>query len=131
MSLSDLKKSKDDKPKKKAFTVDEFIADAENYAKGSPELVSEGKNQTVDLKQALVAAKKFEVKKQAERRSGKTKKPFRHATFTLSEEAIVQLQELAKDSQLAKSHIIRILINELCNKEQQAKLNNLLDSNVS
>ena len=131
MSLSDLKKSKDDKPRKKKFTVDEFIADADNYAKGTPELVSESKNQTVDLKQALAAAKQFEVKKQAERRSGKANKPFRHATFTLSEEAIIQLQELAKDSQLAKSHIIRILIDELCNKEQQEKLNKLLDSNVS
>jgi hypothetical protein len=131
MSLSDLKKSKDGKPRKKAFTVDEFIADAENYAKGTPELVSEGKNQTLNLQQALVAAKQFEVKKQAERRRNKDNKPFRHATFTLSEEAIDQLQELAKDSQLAKSHIIRILINELCNKEQQKKLNKLLDSNVS
>ena len=131
MSLSDLKKSKDGKPRKKAFTVDEFISDAENYAKGTPELVSEGKNPTVNLQQALAAAKQFEVKKQAERRSTKDNKPFRHATFTLSEEAITQLQELAKDSQLAKSHIIRILIDELCNKEQQKKLNKLLDSNVS
>jgi hypothetical protein len=131
MSLSDLKKSKDGKPRKKTFTVDEFIADADNYAKGSPEIVSEGKNQTLNLQQALVAAKQFEVKKQAERRSNKDNKPFRHATFTLSEEAITQLQELAKDSQLAKSHIIRILIDELCNKEQQKKLNKLLDSNVS
>jgi hypothetical protein len=130
MSLSDLKKSKDGKSKKKVFTVDEFIADAENYAKGTPEIVSEGKSQTVNLQQALVAAKQFEVKKQAERRSNKENKPFRHATFTLSEEAITQLQELAKDSQLAKSHIIRILIDELCNKEQQKKLNKLLDSNV-
>lgn len=131
MSLSDLKKSKDGKSKKKAFTVDEFIADADNYAKGSPELVSKNKNQPVSLQQALIAAKQFEVKKQSERRSSKEGKPFRHATFTLSEEAISQLQELAKDSQLAKSHIIRILIDELCNKEQQDKLNKLLDSNIS
>jgi len=130
MSLTDLKKSKDSKPKKKAFTVDEFISDAENYAKGAPEIVSEGKNPTLDLKQALAAAKQFEVKKQAERRKSNDNKPFRHATFTLSEEAIAQLQELAKDSNLAKSHIIRILIDELCNKEQQDKLNKLLGSDV-
>lgn len=130
MSLSDLKKAKDDKKKKKAFTVDEFIADAENYAKGAPELVSRGKNHPVDLRQALAAAKQFEVKRQAERRKSKEGKPFRHATFTLSEEAISQLQELAKDSQLAKSHIIRILIDELCNKEQQEKLHKLLESDV-
>lgn len=130
MSLTDLKKSKDDKPRKKAFTVDEFISDAENYAKGTPEIVSEGKNQTLNLKEALAAAKQFEVKKRDERRKNKESKPFRHATFTLSEEAIAQLQELAKDTQLAKSHIIRILIDELCNKEQQEKLTKLLDSNI-
>ncbi len=130
MSLIDLKKSKDDKPRKKAFTVDEFISDAENYAKGAPEIVSENKGQPLNLQQALIAAKQFEVKKQAERRSNKENKAFRHATFTLSEEAITQLQDLAQDSQLAKSHIIRILINELCNKEQQEKLKKLLDSNT-
>ena len=131
MSLSDLKKSKDNRPKKKSFTIDEFIADADNYAKGEPEIVSEGKNQELSLKQALVAAKQFEVKKQSERRRDKENKPYRHATFTLSEEAITQLQELAKDTQLAKSHIIRILIDELCTKDQQQKLNKLLDSNVN
>ncbi len=130
MSLTDLKKSKDNKTRKKVFTVDEFISDAENYAKGTPEIVSEGKNQTLDLKEALAATKQFEVKKRDERRINKDNKPFRHATFTLSEEAIAQLQELAKDSRLAKSHIIRILIDELCNKEQQEKLTKLLDSNI-
>jgi len=130
MSLSDLRKSKDGKSKKKAFTVDEFIADAENYAKGSPEIVSGDKAQTLDLKQALAAAKQFEVKKRAERHQLKQTQPFRHATFTLSEEAITQLQELAIDSNLAKSHIIRILIDELCNKEQKDKLTKLFDSKI-
>ena len=41
MSLRDLKKSKDGPKKKKQFTVDEFIADAENYAQGQPKIVSE------------------------------------------------------------------------------------------
>ena len=130
MSLSDLRKSKDGKAKKKAFTVDEFIADAENYAKGTPAIVSGDKAQTLDLKQAIAAAKKFEVKKRSERRQSETTKPFRHATFTLSEEAITQLQELAADSNLAKSHIIRILIDELCNKEQKEKLSKLFDSKI-
>lgn len=131
MSLTDLKKTKDGKKKKKNFTVDDFIADAENYAKGTPELVKVGKDQPVDLKQALAAAKQFEVKKRAERQQKSDNKPFRHATFTLSEEAINQLQELAKDSNLAKSHIIRILIDELCNEEQHQKLTKLLDSDIS
>lgn len=130
MSLSDLKKSKDGGRKKKAFTVDEFISDAENYAKGAPEIVSGDKDQTLGLKEAIAAAKQFEVKQRAERRKSGSDKPFRHATFTLSEQAIEQLQELAKDSSLAKSHIIRILIDELCNKEQHDKLAKLLDSNI-
>jgi hypothetical protein len=130
MSLSDLKKSKDDKPKKRVFTVDEFIGDAENYAKGSPEIVSGDRSEPLSLKEALIAAKQFDVTKRSERRKQKEAKPFRHATFTLSEEAIAQLQELAVDSNLAKSHIIRILIDELCNKEQKDKLNKLLDSEV-
>ncbi len=130
MSLTDLKKSMDGRKKKKAFTVDEFIGDADNYAKGAPEIVSGERKQPLSLKEALVAAKQFEVKKRSERRKSKDNKPFRHATFTLSEEAIEQLQELAVDSNLAKSHIIRILIDELCNKEQKDKLTKLLDSKI-
>ena len=64
-------------------------------------------------------AKKFIEQKKI---AGSQGKPFRRATFTLSEAAIEQLQELAIDTQLAKSHIIRILIDELCNKDQKEKL---------
>ena len=130
MSLSDLKKSNDGKIKSKTFTVDEFIADAENYAKGSPEIVRGNKAQTLDLKQALAEAKQFDLKKRAAPADESQTKPFRHATFTLSEEAITQLQELAKESNLAKSHIIRILIDELCNKAQKDKLTQLFDSKI-
>jgi len=130
MSLSDLKKSNQSKSQKKQFTVDEFISDAENYAKGAPEIVSGDRSQTLDLRDAIAAAKQFEVKQRAERRKNTDSKPFRHATFTLSEQAIQQLQELAVDSNLAKSRIIRILIDELCNKEQQDKINKLLGSDI-
>jgi hypothetical protein len=130
MSLSDLKKSNQGKSQKKQFTVDEFISDAENYAKGAPEIVSGDRSQTLDLRDAIAAAKQFEVKQRTERRKSAESKPFRHATFTLSEEAIQQLQELAVDSNLAKSRIIRILIDELCNKEQQDKINKLLGSDI-
>jgi hypothetical protein len=122
MSLTDLKKTNQDKSQKKAFTVDEFIADAENYAKGHPEIVSGDATTNVNIHQAILAAKQLAKKKTA------SATPFRHATFTLSEEAINQLQQLAKETQLAKSHIIRILINELCNEEQHEKLSKLLDS---
>ncbi|WP_448547083.1 hypothetical protein [Thalassotalea fusca] len=130
MSLTDLKKNKDAKQKKRKFTVEEFIADAENYAKGAPEIVSNDRNQTLDLKQAIAAAKQFEVKQRQERRKGGESKPFKHATFTLSQQAIEQLQLLAEDSNLAKSRIIRILIDELCNEEQHEQLAKLLDSKV-
>jgi hypothetical protein len=59
------------------------------------------------------------------------KKPFRHATFTLSEEAITQLSELSIYTKLAKPHILRILIDELCNRDQQKKLHPLLGSKIN
>ncbi len=128
MSLSDLKKSKDGPRKKKQFTVDEFIADAENYAQGQPKIVSR-EHDELSLQQAVLAAKAHAAR-QAEN-SAEGGRRFRPATFTLSEAAIEQLQELAHDSQLAKSHIIRILIDELCNKDQKEKLRKLLDSKIS
>lgn len=130
MSLTDLKKSKKQPGKKKTFTVDEFISDAENYAKGQPELVSSdagtGQKEPLSLSQAISVAKEHLVQQEQ-----KPAKPFRHATFTLSEEAIEQLQLLANESKLAKSHIIRILIAELCNKEQHEQLKKLLSSDTN
>ena len=43
---------------------------------------------------------------------------------------IEQWQVVATKIQLAKSHIIRILINELCNKDQKEKITKLLDSKI-
>jgi len=130
MSLSDLKKSTDGQPKKRKFTVDEFISDAENYAKGIPEIVSSEINNQLNLTQAVIAAQQYVADKKSVQESEKSKKPFRHATFTLSEDAIEQLSELAIDAKLAKSHILRILIDELCNKDQQEKLHKLLGSKI-
>ena len=144
MSLTDLKKGKDSKGKKKNFTIDEFISDAENYAKGAPEIVSElAKNGNVshklNLKQAISEAKRYvemtaiEHQQAVEVKAGvsaRVAKPFRRATFTLSEEAIEQLQSLSEGSDLAKSHILRILIDELCNKEQNEQLKKLLQSGI-
>jgi hypothetical protein len=132
MSLTDLKKSMDDgKGKKRKFTVDEFISDADNYAKGAPEIVSGVNYNELNLTQAVLATKQY-VKQKNESLEDvkKDSKPFRHATFTLSEDAIAQLQDLAINTKLAKSHIIRILIDELCNKDQQAKLHKLLGSKI-
>jgi predicted transcriptional regulator len=144
MSLTDLKKSKDSKTKKKNFTIDEFISDAEDYAKGAPKIVSELTNDEksshkLNLKQAISEAKRYvemtEIEHQqiAQVRAGvaaRVEKPFRRATFTLSEEAIGQLQDLSEGSDLAKSHILRILIDELCNKEQNEQLKKLLQSRI-
>lgn len=133
MSLSDLKKSKDGKAKKRQFTVDEFISDAENYAKGAPKIVSSDINNQLNLTQAVIAAQQYVADKKNRKQKASTtdnKKSFRHATFTLSEEAIKQLSELSIESKLAKSHILRILIDELCNKDQQKKLHQLLGSKI-
>ena len=145
MSLTDLKKTKDGKAKKKNFTIDEFISDAENYAKGKPKIVTTvagaEPEQKLNLQEAIAEAKRFIELKEAEhkqveqsrkRTKGKSKsdKPFRRATFTLSEDAINQLHELSAESDLAKSHILRILIDELCNKEQTEQLKKLLQSKV-
>ena len=144
MSLTDLKKGNESKAKKKKFTVDEFISDAENYAKGAPKIVSELTNNEhashkLNLKQAISEAKRYvEMTEIEHQQTGEVKagvsarvaKPFRRATFTLSEEAIEQLQDLSEGSDLAKSHILRILIDELCNKEQNEQLKKLLQSGI-
>ena len=111
MSLIDLKKSNKTRGNKKPLTVDEFIADAENYAAGKPELAHS------DMEHPLSQESMVSQNRVTEQTS--RGKPFRHATFTLSEQAIEQLQLLASESKLAKSHIIRILINQACKKDQK------------
>lgn len=130
MSLIDLKKNNLAPKKKKTFTVDEFISDAENYARGEAKIVSGGyeeEKSSLDLVQAIAFAEQKVKERQAEKSSNI---PFRHATFTLSEEAIKQLNGLAKESSLAKSHIIRILIEMITNKDQKTQLEQLLGSKV-
>lgn len=131
MSLTDLKKSKDRSHSKEnvkeQFTIDEFIADADNYAKGSPQIVSNENHGKMNLKQAIHDAKMLIERKKAAEMQGK---PFRRATFTLSENTIEQLQKLSEGTDLAKSHIIRILIDELSNKEQNDQIKKLFESDV-
>lgn len=89
MALSDLKKKclQSNKP---AFTADEFIEDANNYALGLPRIVS--------------------LRKQLPEEDDTTRLPMRHATFTLSEEAIAALNDLSELTGEAKSKLIRRLI---------------------
>jgi len=138
MSFTDLNKDKN-------FIIDEFISDAEDYAKGTPKIVNELTNQVqasqkLNLKQAISEAKRYvemteiDHQKIAEVVAGirtRTDKPFRRATFTLSEEAIGQLHDLSQSSDLAKSHILPILIDELCNIEQNEQLKKLLQLIIS
>ncbi len=65
MSLADLKKSNSNNGKKKKFTVDEFIDDAENYAKGMPEIVTTGKDNKLAVQKAVGLAKKAKAEKKA------------------------------------------------------------------
>tara|TARA_R110001583_G_scaffold59932_3_gene178310 strand:+ start:3928 stop:4326 length:399 start_codon:yes stop_codon:yes gene_type:complete len=131
MSLTDLKKNKD-RPHSKGkvkgqFTIDEFIADADNYAKGAPQIVSIENQSKMNLKQAIHDAKcLIERKKSTDFKS----KPFRRATFTLSENTIEQLKQLSDGTDLARSHILRILIDELSNKEQEDQIKKLFESDV-
>jgi hypothetical protein len=131
MSLIDLKKDKDRTATKgklrDQFTIDEFIADADNYANGSPQIVSNENHGKINLKQAIHDAKVLIERKKSENSSGK---PFRRATFTLSENTIKQLQQLSEGTDLAKSHIIRILIDELSNEEEIEQIKKLFESDV-
>ena len=126
MSLSDLKKSNKDSGKKKKFTVDEFIEDAENYAKGKPKIVvvHEEKNKLA-VQETIKETKKRKAKVKA-----KAKKLFRHATFTFNDKTFEQLNELSKNSKLAKSHILRILIANLAEEDKDEQLKALLASKV-
>lgn len=89
MALSDLKK-KSLPLNKPSFSAEEFIDDANNYALGLPQIVS--------LRPLLAAE------------DDAAKLPMRHATFTLSEEAIAALAELSALTGEPKSKLIRKLI---------------------
>lgn len=89
MALTDLKK-KCLQLNKPAFTADEFINDANNYALGLPRIVS--------------------MRKQLPEEDEISRLPMRHATFTLSEEAIRALTDLSELTGEAKSKLIRRLI---------------------
>lgn len=111
MSLADLKKQA--KPKAKlSFSVDEFIEDANNYAVGNPQIVSAEASQ-----QAELFRKQF-----AEDNHCEAGKPFKHATFTLSDHAIQQLNELSEQTHIPKSRLLRIMVNDFFYHENPNKL---------
>lgn len=89
MGLRDLRK-KSTPSEKRSVNVDDFIDDANNYAMGLPKVVS--------LRQLL-----------PDEESG-PRLPMRHATFTLSPEAIEALNQLSEMTGEAKSKIVRHLV---------------------
>lgn len=111
MSLTDLKQRKP-KPRKK-LTIEEFIEDANNYAFGQPSLAGRAKkkhkaNETLGLKK-------------------QSTKIFKHATFTLTESSITQLNQLSKSNKVAKSRLIRMMITEFA-EMSKAELQQLIEN---
>ncbi|MEL4247679.1 replication protein RepA [Shewanella xiamenensis] len=102
MSLTDLKRKK---PKQviKTVSIEDFIEDANNYALG---------------KASILAVPPAEPKGLDK----KSAKIYRHATFTLTETSITQLDGLAKGTKIAKSRLLRILIDEFCQKTTAEQL---------
>ncbi|TKB44106.1 ribbon-helix-helix domain-containing protein [Thalassotalea mangrovi] len=110
MSLADLKKQ--EKPKAKVcFSVDDFIEDANNYAMGKPQIVSA---------EASQQAEKFK-KQFAEDNHCEAGTPFKHATFTLSDSAIQQLNELSEQTHIPKSRLLRIMVHDFFFNENPNK----------
>jgi hypothetical protein len=103
MSLTDLKRKKQ-KTERPKLSVDDFIEDADNYAFGKPSVL--------DPNEAKSPAKQ---KKGLDKASSKS---YRHATFTLTENSISQLDALSKQTKMAKSKLLRILIDEFSQKSK-------------
>ncbi|NMP16457.1 ribbon-helix-helix domain-containing protein [Thalassotalea sp. Y01] len=117
MSLADLKKKSQTRVER-TFTVDEFIDDATNYAVGQPQIVS------ADIQaQAQLINDHIACTLSCDNNAQTTEECcFKHATFTLSEDIIEQLNELSENTKIAKSRILRILVSNFFFKDNPAKL---------
>lgn len=105
--------------------IDDFIDDATHYAEGKPEQVKRlaqvieletGFNGSANVKESLLT--------QPIKVFPKGDAPYRKATFTLSESAIAHLAELASGCDIAKSKLVRFLIEHhysLTESERQQK----------
>ena len=105
MSLTDLKRKKP-KDTHEKVSVDEFIEDANNYALG----LASGQ---------VVPNTKEELLKGLDKKSTRI---YRHATFTLTEKSISQLDEIAKTNKVAKSKLLRILIDDFYQQHSTTQL---------
>ncbi|MCL1037857.1 hypothetical protein L2750_11910 [Shewanella submarina] len=102
MGLADLKKNASPAKLSQQLSLEEFIDGATLYAMGMQRHTSQAANDCCKHKG----------------------RRFRNATFTLSETSIQQLTEMTGDGHIAKSKLLRILINEHFNhtKETQAQI---------
>ncbi len=105
MALTDLKKNST-RSTKPTLTVDEFIADAENYAMGQLQPAA-GPVMRSAVAQSAGPGAESHVE------AGVEKGPMRHATFTLSQQAIDALTALSQQTGLSKSKLLRQLILQL------------------
>lgn len=121
MGLADLKKSSTQSSTSVSHSrvqqltldalVDDFIDDANRYALGQQMLTSE-QNRLTDLAftAAIDDSTITEMPKKQIVTIKKGDAPVRKATFTLTESAITHLATLANDCDVAKSKLIRFLI---------------------
>lgn len=115
MSLTDLKRRKKKSPQD-CLSVDDFIEDANNYAFGQQSAVSRNRKK---LKQA-----------QLNGLNKHSTKIFKHATFSMTEDAIIVLDDLATQSEISKSRLLRILIHDFfdkCDSEKSQIISNSED----
>ncbi len=101
--------------------IEDFIDDAIHYAAGQPQQ-SKQFAQVITLETGFNGMLSAQIPSQKE--LPKSDKPYRKATFTLSESAIAHLAELASGCDLAKSKLIRLLIEHYysLDKSEQMKI---------
>lgn len=97
MSLCSLKKSRPT-AKPALVSVEQFIEDALLYSKGA--------------QAPLAQCWPLQSQNSSIGDEGKDGRPMRRATFTLTESAIAELSELAEQSGISRSHLLRLWIHK-------------------
>ena len=122
MGLADLKK-KHNLHHQKKFTIDEFIEDADFYAKGKPKVVS--LELSLHRDEALTALACIE-------RGEHLKPSYKKATFSLSTAAIDELGNLTQQDGMNKSLLFRLFthyFSSLSPEERQTIYERLQEHN--
>lgn len=122
MGLADLKK-KHNLHHQKKFTIDEFIEDADFYAKGKPKVVS--LELSLHRDEALTALALIE-------RGEHLKPSYKKATFSLSTAAIDELGNLTQQDGMNKSLLLRLFthyFSSLSPEERQTIYERLQEHN--